>query len=199
MRVFRRFAVIAALSTLVGAQPAVAQNTPSVEEFGAIVLEYAKTDLQEWINDPILIYAIKEQNQLHKGMNQLRINKLDYQWREADSFDPVIIDLLDRQASIIARDRRAASNGVVNEIIVMDAYGLNVAISDRTSDYFQGDEAKWQKTFQVGPSAVHISEIEFDESTGKFQTQVSLTVVDPETGEPIGAVTLGISVEKLIE
>jgi hypothetical protein len=130
-------------------------------------------------------------------MNQLRINKLDYQWREEGSFGALVVDLLDRQASIIARDRREASDGVVNEIIVMDAYGLNVAISDRTSDYFQGDEAKWQETFQKGPDAVHISELEFDESTGKVQTQVSLTVVDPETGEPIGAVTLGISLEKL--
>ena len=199
MRTLGQFAIAAAFSTVAATTTAIAQSKPTAEEFGAVVLEYAKTDLQEWINDPVIIYAIKEQNELHKGMNQLRINKLDYQWREADSYDPLIVDLLDRQASVIARDRRAASKGVVNEIIVMDAYGLNVAISDRTSDYFQGDEAKWMETFKIGPEAVHISELEFDESTGKVQTQVSLTVVDPETGEPIGAVTLGISLEKLTE
>ena len=174
-----------------------AQDKPTAEEFGALVLEYAKSDLQAWISDPVIVYAIKEQNKLHKDMNQLKINKLDYQWREEGSYGALVIDLLDRQASIIARDRREKSGGVINEIIVMDAFGLNVAISDRTSDYFQGDEAKWQKTFQVGADAVHISELKFDESTGKVQTQVSLTIVDPETGEPIGAVTLGISLDKL--
>lgn len=199
MRMFGRFGIALAACAAWTAPQAVAQNTPSVEEFGKIVLEYARTDLQEWINDPTIIYAIKEQNALHKDMNQLRINRLDFQWREADSYDPLIVDLLDRQASIIARDRRAASNGIVNEIIVMDAFGLNVAISDRTSDYFQGDEAKWLETFKIGPEAVHVSELEFDESTGKIQTQVSLTVVDPETGEPIGAVTLGINLDKLTE
>ena len=75
---------------------------------------------------------------------------------------------------------------------------MNVAISDRTSDYFQGDEAKWQETFLKGPDAVHVSELEFDESTQKVQTQVSLSVTDPETGEVIGAVTLGISLDKLV-
>ena len=199
MRMFGRLAVGLAVSVLGFVPPAMAQNTPTAEEFGAAVLQYARTDLQEWINDPVIIYAIKEQNELHKDMNQLRINRLDYQWREADSYDPFIVDLLDRQASIIARDRREASNGIVTEIIVMDAYGLNVAISDRTSDYFQGDEAKWLETYKIGPDAVHISELEFDESTGKVQTQVSLTVVDPETGTPIGAVTLGIDLSKLAE
>ena len=196
---FGRLAASIALCALGVGAPAVAQNTPTAEEFGEAVLQYARTDLQEWITDPVIIYAIKEQNELHKDMNQLRINKLDFQWREADSYDPFIVDLLDRQASIIARDRREASEGVVTEIIVMDAYGLNVAISDRTSDYFQGDEAKWLETYKIGPDAVHISELELDESTGKVQTQVSLTVVDPETGSPIGAVTLGIDLTKLSE
>ena len=188
---------LALTAALFAAPVAYAQEKPTADEFGKIVLEYAKTDLQEWINDPIIIFAIKEQNALHKNMNQLRINKLDYQWREEGSYGALVIDLLDRQASIIARDRREKSNGVINEIIVMDAFGLNVAISDRTSDYFQGDEAKWIETYAKGPNAVHISELEFDESTGKVQTQVSLTVVDPETGDPIGAVTLGISLDKL--
>ena len=196
---FGRLAAGLALWALGVSAPAVAQNSPTAEEFGEAVLQYARTDLQEWINDPVIIYAIKEQNELHKDMNQLRVNRLDYQWREADSYDPFIVDLLDRQASIIARDRREASNGIVTEIIVMDAHGLNVAISDRTSDYFQGDEAKWLETYKIGPDAVHISELELDESTGKVQTQVSLTVVDPETGAPIGAVTLGIDLTKLSE
>lgn len=196
MRFFVRIAAIVAISAVATVSPAQEKN-PTAEEFGELVLQYAKTDLQAWINDPVIIFAIMEQNEIHKDMNQLRINRLDYMWREEGSYGPLVVDLLDRQASIIARDRRAASDGVITEIIVMDAYGLNVAISDRTSDYFQGDEAKWIETYQQGPDAVHISELEFDESTGKVQTQVSLTVVDPDTGSPIGAVTLGIDLDQL--
>ena len=188
---------LAMFSSLLLAAPASAQNQPTAEEFSARVLEYARTDLQEWINDPVIIYAIREQNELLKGLSPLKIKKLDKQWINSGKYGPMIVDLLDRQASIIARDRREKSNGVVNEIIVMDAHGLNVAISDRTSDYFQGDEAKWQETFLKGSDAVHVSELEFDESTQKVQTQVSLSVTDPDSGEVIGAVTLGISLDQL--
>ena len=79
----------------------------------------------------------------------------------------------------------------------MDAKGLNVGTSDVTSDYMQGDEGKWQKTYLVGPDATFIDEVEFDESSKTFQSQVSTTVVDPATGKAIGAVTIGMNVEKL--
>jgi hypothetical protein len=67
-----------------------------------------------------------------------------------------------------------------------------------TTDYWQGDEAKWQETFGDGSGATHISEVEFDDSTGAYQTQVSLPLRDPETGELIGAITFGINVQSLL-
>jgi hypothetical protein len=79
----------------------------------------------------------------------------------------------------------------------MDDKGMNVALSDVTSDYWQGDEAKWQQTYLVGPDAVHIGDVELDESTQTYQSQVSITVVDPDTKAPIGALTFGVNVEAL--
>ena len=79
----------------------------------------------------------------------------------------------------------------------MDNKGLNVGQSDVTSDYWQGDEAKWQKTFSVGPTAVFVDKVEKDESTQKFQTQVSISIVDG--GAAIGAVTVGLDVEMLMD
>ena len=67
-----------------------------------------------------------------------------------------------------------------------------------TSDYWQGDDAKWQKTYQVGPHAVFVDEVEQDESTQRYQTQVSVSIADPVTGEVIGAVTIGIDAEGLL-
>jgi hypothetical protein len=191
---------------IVGPQPSVLpdaaaaqSNQSTVAEFGERVLQYARTDLQEWIADPVLIFAIKEQNSLFGTLNETEIASMDKQWIDGGSRGLMVLEMLDRQASIIARDRREQAGGIITEIIVMDKYGLNVAISDRTSDFYQGDEAKYQKTFLQGADAVHISELEFDESTQQVQTQVSLTVIDPEGGAPIGAVTLGVRVDKLSE
>jgi hypothetical protein len=80
---------------------------------------------------------------------------------------------------------------------MMDARGLNVAASSVTSDYWQGDEEKFTATYPLGPDAVHISEVEFDESTQTFQAQVSLPVTDPATGAVIGAITIGVAADRL--
>mgnify|MGYP001089119550 CR=1 FL=1 len=66
-----------------------------------------------------------------------------------------------------------------------------------TSDYWQGDEDKFSKSFGVGADAIFIGDIEQDESTQTYQSQVSITVTDPATGAPIGSITAGIDVGKL--
>jgi hypothetical protein len=79
----------------------------------------------------------------------------------------------------------------------MDAKGLNVAQSTVTSDYWQGDEDKFSMSFGAGADAIHLGEIEQDESTQAFQSQVSITIVDPQTGAPIGAVTAGVDLSMI--
>lgn len=80
----------------------------------------------------------------------------------------------------------------------MDNKGLNVSQSVETSDYWQANEAKWQETYQAPPDALHISEIEFDDSTGYYQAQASLPISDPATNQIIGAITFGINMQSLM-
>ncbi|MEM9781194.1 MAG: hypothetical protein AAF899_01855 [Pseudomonadota bacterium] len=186
---------VAALA-VVAAGPAAAQKNDIMHYYDE-VQEIAAGELQTWITDPVFVYAIREQNQMFGTLSERRIDRMDKRWRAEKGRGPMIGDLLDRQASVILRDRRELSRGVITEIILMDKYGLNVAISDPTTDFYQGDEAKYQDTYLKGPNAVHVSEVEFDESTGFDQTQVSMTVIDPDSGSPIGAVTFGINLEVL--
>lgn len=186
---------LAAAFTLVSLQNLAAAQELQAADFADDVLQVARSELQSWITDPIIIYAIREQNELNTGLTDRQVARLDKRWRAGGALGPMVGDLMDRQASVILRDRRALSNGLITEIIVMDEYGLNVAISDPTSDFFQGDEEKWTETYLKGKDAVHVSELEFDESTQKVQTQVSLPVMSPDTGELIGAVTFGINLE----
>ena len=95
------------------------------------------------------------------------------------------------------KSKKDEAGGLFSEIFIMDAKGLNVGQSDVTSDYMQGDEAKWQNTYAAGPDAVFIDEVEFDDSSQQFQSQANLTIVDPATGKPIGAITVGVNVEQL--
>jgi hypothetical protein len=176
---------------------AASAEAQSVETYRDQVLAVANTELQAWISDPIFIYAIREQNEINAGITPRKIKILDHHWKEGGRRGPMVGEVLDRQGSMILRDRREHSGGVVTEIFLMDRYGLNVAQSDRTSDYWQGDEAKFTETFEKGVGAIHVSEVKYDESTGKVQTQVSMTVADPDSGAAIGAVTFGIDLNVL--
>ncbi|MBK6735324.1 MAG: PDC sensor domain-containing protein [bacterium] len=81
------------------------------------------------------------------------------------------------------------------EAFVMDNQGANVAMTDKTSDYWQGDEPKWQESFKGGAGAVHVSDVKFDDSTQTYTVQVSVPVMDG--GKAIGAITFGVDVDQV--
>jgi hypothetical protein len=68
-------------------------------------------------------------------------------------------------------------------------------MTDKTSDYWQGDEAKFKNSYKGGAGGVHISDVKFDESTQAYLTHVSVPVKDGD--KVIGAITVGIDVEKI--
>lgn len=98
---------------------------------------------------------------------------------------------MQNEVSKVLKTVLQSSQGLYSEIFGMDNRGLNVGQSGPTSDYWQGDEDKWQKTFLVGPDAVHISKIEYDESSKEFDFQLSFSIVDGS--DIIGAVTFGVN------
>ena len=149
--------------------------------------------------DPVVIAAINAQNANSAGYDQAKIDELDKQWRaEVDAASKPLIDAtLANAASQYLKGVQDASAGKYTEIFVMDAKGLNVAQSSLTSDYWQGDEDKFTASFGAGANAVHVSDVEQDESTQIFQSQVSVPVADPATGNLIGAITVGVDVSML--
>ena len=165
----------------------------------AELAELGKTTFPEWLNQAEVVAAIKAQNSKHEKLSEAEIISLDKQWRAetASTSKPLVDAVLASPLSEYLSKVKDSSAGVYTEIFVMDNKGLNVGQSDITSDYWQGDEAKWQKTYPVGADAVHVGEVEFDDSSQQFQSQVSMSVVDPANGQVIGAVTVGINVDAL--
>lgn len=156
-------------------------------------------EMRERIVQPVTILSVQAANQAHSGVDQTQIDKLDQSWKsEAETDDqPLIAEILSSPLSNYLLYIQAGSAGLYTEIFVMDKYGLNVGQSSVTSDYWQGDEDKFQKTFAVGPDAVFIDEAEFNEDTKTWRTQVNMTIVDPATNESIGAVTIEFNLTEL--
>ena len=186
--------VIAALVTIFLAPAAYAAG-----EHEGPIRDLVNSQIKGWMANPAIVAAVKAQNGKHAGLTQADIDALDKKWRAETgaSAKPMIAELLSRPASKKLIDYKTGGEGLFTEIFAMDNKGLNVAQSDATSDYWQGDEAKWKKTFLAGSNVTFIDEVEFDESTQTYQAQVSLSITDPDGGAVIGAITVGINVDLL--
>lgn len=156
--------------------------------------------IRAWASEPLLLDAVAARNAETAGIDADRIDALDRQWRAevGTSATPLIDTVLATPASDFLRAQVVASNGMVTEIFIMDAVGLNVASSGTTSDYWQGDEEKFTMTFPLGAGAVHMTEVEFDESTQTYSAQISIPLIDSTSRTPIGAMTVGINAEALM-
>jgi hypothetical protein len=168
-------------------------------EHEPVLRDLVASKLRSIADDPAVVAAVMAQNAENNDVTPADIDRLDKQWRtETESAEkPLIARTVESPLSAHLKQVREQAEGLITEIIVMDKKGLNVGVSDVTSDYWQGDEDKWAKTFAVGPDAVFIDEIELDESTQTLQSQVSLSVVDPATHAVIGAITFGVDMEAL--
>ena len=186
-----------AAAAMLLASPALAE--PPAPDFKRLMTPTVMKDIRSWLDTEIVRMAISAQNQRLNKLEQAKIDTLDKQWRaerEADD-KPLIAATLSNPLSVYLARMQGRSLGLYAEIFVMDQNGLNVGQSSITSDFWQGDEAKWQKSFGAGPGALHIDEAERDESTQLMQSQASLPIEDPQTGKVIGAITVGVNLDAL--
>jgi len=174
---------------------------PSAPDHVREVHDFYVDHVQQWVNDPQVIAAIREQNLRTSGMDQDAIIAADEKWRAEVGSDnaerPMVADVMQRGVSLFLKKKQRAADWMVVEIILMDAKGLNVGLSTPTSDYWQGDEAKHEKTFQAASHDLFIDEVEFEAEAGLLLSQVSQAIFDPDSGEPIGAVTVSVNMNKL--
>lgn len=191
--VMRKYLVAAAAGLLMS------QTALAATDQKSAINDLVNSQIRGWVADAVVVRAIRSQNARHAGLSQADIDKLDKQWRAETKTTrrPLIDRVLANTLSGFLKGKKDEGEGLYTEIFVVDNRGLNVGQSDVTSDYWQGDEAKWKKTFLAGPDGLLIADVEFDESTQSYQSQVSFSITDPDTDEVIGSITVGINVELL--
>ncbi len=168
-------------------------NSPSLD----LIDESVLAKIRSVLDHPIVVISVKAQNSIYGDLDEAAILKLDKQWRaETESDDqPLIASVMSVPLSTFLTLQQAQHQGLFSEVFVMDRNGLNVGQGAVTADYWQGDEAKFLKTFPVGPDAVFIDEPEFNEDFKTWRTQVSLTL--SREGEKLGVATFEVNLTEL--
>jgi len=162
------------------------------EEAPPKVVDLANTTLAALGTEPVIVAAVKSENAKGKTLDQIKA--MDEKWKATPGIADYMQALMDSECGRFLV-KVLESQPYFAEIFVMDNLGANVAMSDKTSDYWQGDEAKFQKSFNGGKGAVFVDEVEFDDSTQAYLCQVSVPVRDGDT--VIGAITIGVDVDKI--
>ena len=146
--------------------------------------------IKKWGENPILVAAVKEQNA--KGATLEQIQKRDKEWMAATGMDDQMKAIM-KNAGAQELDKLEATKPYFFESILMDNKGANVSMTNKTSDYWQGDEPKFTNAFKVG--GVDIGKSKFDDSAKAYLIQVSVPVLDG--GKAIGALCVGINLDEL--
>lgn len=162
------------------------------EEAPKKIKDLAYSKLAEFGKDPVIVKAVAAENAKGKTLDQIK--KKDKLWRETVGIDNFMKAIMEGECGQHLRGIQK-SETFYAEIFVMDNQGANVAMTDKTSDYWQGDEAKFKKSFNNGAGAVFVDQVEFDDSAQAYLVQVSVPVW--EQGQVIGAITFGIDVDKV--
>lgn len=149
-------------------------------------LEAAARKVEEWGKDPVVVKMVLAQNAAKASLAE--IQALDKLWIAGNAEDKVR-GLLANDCSVRLR-QLIESQAAYSEAFVMDDQGGTVCMTNKTSDYWQGDEAKWQRAWSGGKGAVFIDQPRYDTSAKAILVQVSVPVVDGP--RVIGALTVGV-------
>ena len=150
-------------------------------------LDAEAAKLKAWGSDAAIVAAVKAQNAKHVSL--AKIKQLDTQWTEGKA--GTLVKQTTSGACADHLRQLAASNAAYGEVFVMDDQGALVCANAKTTDYWQGDEAKWQRAFNGGAGAVFIDRPRYDDSASRNLAQISIPVM--ENGRAIGAITVGLS------
>jgi hypothetical protein len=151
-------------------------------------IAYARVPLAERIAaDPELVSAVNVKNA--SGETAEDVQRRDREWM-ANPKAPLRAEMTkgacaDRLRSLVKDD------SFVVEAFLTDAQGALVCASRETSDYWQGDEPKWQKTYG-DDKRLFIDEPAQDASTGVHAIQLSTLV--SSGSRRAGALTLTLKI-----
>jgi hypothetical protein len=125
------------------------------------------------------------------------IVEIDREWRQGSEggiASPKATEILENPLSDILRAFQESDANNIAEIFVFDTKGAVIGMNRLTTDFDQSDEQKFEVAIGHDADISQIADIYFDGSTRAFLSQVTVPIINPETGDVIAAMTVGLDV-----
>lgn len=197
------FIVLLSGSLAPGCSPPPSSNqshgkSPSFSEEIQTVLNRERNLLHSELDNPAYVEILRRTNDKKETLLPEVIQRLDQEWAQNSPKDVLAQTILNSGCSDQLRFFQEAHEEFA-EVFITDAQGLNVCMTNKTSDYYQADEDWWISTNASNdPYGLH-GPIEFDTSSSTESISLYLPVLDPATGNKLGILKAVVKLTDLAE
>ena len=145
---------------------------------------------------------LKKSNSQFESMGNMKeyISNEDSKWKSASEQEitPFMYDLINNSISndlrrVTSFYEEKNSYNLFPEVFITNKYGVNVAQTGKTSDYYQGDEEWWQTANKEG---FYISDFGYDESSKTYSIEFALRIEDSKKN-PLGVILVVYDIKDL--
>lgn len=154
---------------------------------------FSEKILLPFSGNAVVVSEVEKQNS--KKIPLEKIKQIDKEWSSSEEPLPIQDEKMSNPCAKELQ-KLVKDNSAIVEVFVMDDQGANVGQNNLTSDYWQGDEAKWQNSFNKGQGGLDVGEAKFDRSANAVIQQISIPIHNAE-GKVVGAITYGIAIDKV--
>ena len=137
--------------------------------------------------NPVVLKFVKASNLKNQDITLDEILILDEKWKQSNGINGFIKALMTNSCAQVLIEFQDSYEGFP-EIFVTDIRGLIVCETNKTTDYYQADEAWWTETYNQGRGKSHFGGFEYDESAFAEAISIYIPVIDPDTGKIIGTI-----------
>ena len=146
-----------------------------------------------------VIAELEIQNETYSGDPAsivAELEEVDQIWRNAADDHPLIVSALNNNLAANLYSFHDTFPEHV-EVFVTDKFGALIATNNRTSDYYQADEAWWQEAYNEGEGGIHIGEPEFDESSDTLGINMAVPIFSVGSREIVGILRTTYSLDSI--
>ena len=172
----------AAAAVPAGPQFADEQLTPGDRE----LLGRAAQLVSRWAMVQRVVGAVRARQQAPLAAE--RVQAIDLAWQRGEDPEGLATALAKNDCAQALQSLVSANLGYA-EAFVTDEQGALVCMTQRTSDFWQGDEEHWSRAWAGGGGAVFVSKSEPDASTGLDLVHIAVPV--KSAGRTIGVLVAG--------
>lgn len=165
----------------------------------AMIIQQSAMNLEVLALSPDIIELVEAANLKEQVLTDEDIKNLDEAWKENDVNINELASGIQNNA-LSDRLRYYLKSFPENiEVFITSKKGLNVAMTNRTSDYLQSDESWWKYCYNNGDSTTYIADVEYDASTEAYAINIAVPIFDIDNKETIGILRSTVNVSLLFD